>query len=174
LGEPVTYFEDQLTDIQIVCCYANSDLYDLGGLEPSVRDDELETVRSWCDPCAALTAPANRGADVKGLAASKAGAADVCEEKLRIAFTSGRDGNTEIYVMDANGSDPRNLTDNPGDDEEPAWSSDGTKIAFTSSRDGNAEIYVMDTDGSNQKNLSDSPEGDDHPSWSPDSVTIIP
>ena len=64
--------------------------------------------------------------------------------QAKIAFISDRDGNFEIYVMDADGSNPTNLTNNPGRDSFPAWSPDGSKIAFGSDRDGNMEIYVMD------------------------------
>src|SRR5437016_4483694 len=66
----------------------------------------------------------------------------------RIAFVSNRDGNNEIYVMDANGSGVTRLTNNAAGDSGPAWSPDGTQIAFSSSRDGNAEIYAMNADGS--------------------------
>ena len=62
----------------------------------------------------------------------------------RIAFISNRDGNNEIYVMDADGSNQTNLTNNDVYDDFPNWSPDGTKIAFASARDGNVEIYVMD------------------------------
>src|SRR3989442_11795477 len=64
-----------------------------------------------------------------------------------IAFTSDRDGNAEIYTMNADGTGQTNLTNNPFFDCCPAWSPDGTRIAFTSNRDGNVEIYVMNADG---------------------------
>jgi Tol biopolymer transport system component len=85
----------------------------------------------------------------------------------KIAFTSTRDGNNEIYVMHADGSGPTRLTNNPANDSEPAWSPSGTKIAFKSDRDGNAEIYVMNADGSGQANLTNNPSSDYEPDWSP-------
>src|SRR5216117_1720966 len=64
----------------------------------------------------------------------------------QIAFTSNRDGQNEIYVMNADGSGATRLTNNPAADGGPIWSPDGTKIAFISDRDGNVEIYVMNAD----------------------------
>ncbi|HEX6744883.1 MAG TPA: hypothetical protein VF087_11720, partial [Solirubrobacteraceae bacterium] len=63
----------------------------------------------------------------------------------------------DIYVMRADGTHVRRLTDSPGLDEGPVWSPDGTKIAFSSDRDGQQEIYVMDADGSNPRRLTDNP-----------------
>jgi len=68
-------------------------------------------------------------------------------QQAQIAFDSDRDGNWEIYVMDADGKNQRRLTNNPADDWGAAWSPDGQRIAFASRRDGNIEIYVMDADG---------------------------
>jgi Tol biopolymer transport system component len=93
----------------------------------------------------------------------------------KIAFTSLRDGNAEIYVMNADGSDQTNLTKNPAADEYvPAWSPDGSKIAFSSNRDGDYEIYVMNADdGSGQTNLTNYPAVfDGYPAWSPDGSKI--
>jgi dipeptidyl aminopeptidase/acylaminoacyl peptidase len=64
-----------------------------------------------------------------------------------IAFESYRDGNWEVYVMNADGSGEINLTKNSAYDYEPSWSPDGKKIVFISDRDGNFEIYVMNADG---------------------------
>jgi Tol biopolymer transport system component len=94
----------------------------------------------------------------------------------RIVFASNRDGNLEIYMMNADGSDQVRLTNNPGDDWEPAWSPDGSRIAFTQqvvSGDGvDSEIYVMNTDGSDQVRLTNNPGDDWYPAWSPDGSKI--
>ena len=89
-----------------------------------------------------------------------------------IAFISDRDGNDELYVMNADGSGQRNLTNDPFSDTDPAWSPDGSRIAFASTRDGNLEIYVMDADGSNVRRLTDHPAIDVDPTWSPDGARI--
>ena len=98
----------------------------------------------------------------------------VCVDvQAQIVFSSERDGNPEIYVMDTNGGNQRRLTNNPDDDWEPSWSPDGKRIAFSSDRDGASEIYVMDADGSNQLNLTNNNPGlDSSPSWSPDGKRI--
>ena len=90
----------------------------------------------------------------------------------QIAFVSRRDGNPEIYVMDINGGNPQNLTNNRHDDWDPLWSPDGKRIAFASDRDEIFEIYVMDADGGNPQNLTNNRHDDRHPSWSPDGERI--
>jgi len=102
-------------------------------------------------------------------------------------FVSWRDGNGEVYAMDANGSKPRNLTQNPAKDVRPAWSPDGRSIAFVSSRspssrckpgpgrcwrDRQSEIYVMNADGSRKRKLTRDRASDDLPTWSPDGRRI--
>jgi Tol biopolymer transport system component len=62
----------------------------------------------------------------------------------KIAFTSNRDGNYEIYVMNADGSEPQNLTNNPAQDNYATWSPDGKKIAFVSNRIGGHDVYAME------------------------------
>ena len=90
----------------------------------------------------------------------------------RIAYASDRDGNYEIYVMNADGTGLTRPTNNTAEDTYPSWSPDGSKIAFTSDRDGNREIYVMNSDGSGQTRLTKSAGQDLSPSWSPDVTKI--
>ncbi len=66
----------------------------------------------------------------------------------KIAFTSDRDGNREIYSMNPNGSAIRRLTFNPHEDDYPAWSPDGSKIAYLSEE---SFIKIMNADGSGQQ-----------------------
>ena len=91
----------------------------------------------------------------------------------RLAFASSRDGNTEVYVMAADGTNPTNLTQNADTDGwNLVWSPDGQRLAFTSERDGNTEVYVMDADGTDPTNLTQSAGDDWTPVWSPDGQHI--
>ncbi len=99
----------------------------------------------------------------------------------KIAFISLRDGNSEIYVMNADGSGVTRLSSNSA--SEPAWSPDGSRIAFISARDTGdvrrpdgaappTEIYVMNADGSGATRLTDHPAADGSVAWSPDGSRI--
>ena len=85
----------------------------------------------------------------------------------QIAFSSDRDGNFQIYLMDADGSNQRNISNSSLSDSFSNWSPDGTQIAFEGLRDDSTEIYVMDADGSNRKNISNSSQDDYYPAWKP-------
>ena len=82
----------------------------------------------------------------------------------KIAFTSNRDGNPEIYVMNRDGSGLRRMTNNPAIDVTPTWSPNGNQIAWVSDRTGNPKIYVMNVDGTGQRMLIG--EYCDRPTWS--------
>lgn len=90
----------------------------------------------------------------------------------RIAFTSNRDGNLDIFAMDSNGKSPTNLTNNTTLDLQPVWSPNADRIAYASFAGGNFEVFVMDADGSNQTNLTNDASTDNDPAWSPDGSQI--
>ncbi|MGB9618922.1 MAG: carboxypeptidase regulatory-like domain-containing protein, partial [Armatimonadota bacterium] len=74
--------------------------------------------------------------------------------------------------MDADGSNPHPVTNDPFQDWHPSWSPDGRKLAFTSDRSGNIDIWVINADGSEARNLTNHPATDWHPAWSPDGTRI--
>jgi TolB protein len=89
----------------------------------------------------------------------------------RIAFTSYRDGNAEIYVMGADGIGLARLTRHPADDKEPTWSPDGRQIAFLSTGPGETTLRVMNADGTDARSIAGTFNGTS-PSWSPDGMMI--
>jgi Tol biopolymer transport system component len=91
----------------------------------------------------------------------------------QIAFQSRRDGDHEIYLMDADGGHLRRLTFDPGRDLHPAWSPDGSQIAFVSSRSGNNDIYLLDIETGDIRQLTATPEFEFYPRWSPDGTQIL-
>ncbi len=70
-----------------------------------------------------------------------------------VVFMSLRDGNWEIYRIDANGGGLTRLTQNAANDGLPVWSPDGRSIAFVSNRNGAWAIWAMNADGSGQRQL---------------------
>jgi len=90
-----------------------------------------------------------------------------------IVFQSNRDGDFEIYIMNIDGSNQRQLTDNDVDDKYPRVSPDGRYISYSSVQAGNSDIYIMNRNGSNQQQLTIHTNNDWLPSFSPDSQQII-
>lgn len=90
----------------------------------------------------------------------------------KIAFTNqyGEDMNQDIYVMNADGSNPINITKHPVPDNSPSWWPDSRRITFCSYRDGSPSIYVMNADGSNLMKVVANGE---KPSMSPDGTRIL-
>jgi len=139
----------------------------------SNRDgDDFELYTRWAsdrlDDCADAC-----GSDVRRLTDNRADDRHPAwsPDGSRIAFSSDRDGDLEIYTMLSDGSDVRQLTDNQSDDEYPSWSPDGSRIAFSSNRDGDYQIYTMLSDGSDVRRLIEL-GGANIPSWSPDGSRI--
>ena len=94
-----------------------------------------------------------------------------------IVFRSGRNGNHDIYLMDADGSHVRQLTKHEATDTMPAFSPEGRRIAFTSQRDGDYEIYLLhlSKDGAVEKlqRVTRCPGRDMHPKFSPDGKWLV-
>ena len=92
----------------------------------------------------------------------------------RLAFISDRSGHADLWVVDVDGGNLRNLTDDEAKDHSPAWSPDGQWIAFASLRDALYwELYVMAADGSDVQRLTWWEDASDlYPSWSPDGTRL--
>ena len=93
----------------------------------------------------------------------------------KILFTSTRDGNREIYIMNPDGSEQVNLTQHPATDLQAVWSPTGEKILFVSDRGGARNLYLMDPDGTHvQRAFKRKIEPwRDWPSWAPDGKQFV-
>ncbi|HKE02183.1 MAG TPA: hypothetical protein VKE69_14290 [Planctomycetota bacterium] len=91
----------------------------------------------------------------------------------RLAFSSMRDGNWEIYTAAPDGTDVRRVTDNAVYDSQPTWSPRGDRIAFTSNRDGKRRVYTMAPDGSDARRVTTSDADDFNPAWSDDGSRLV-
>ena len=90
---------------------------------------------------------------------------------LHLAFASDRSGQIQIYVSDADGQNPRQLT-STGNNWAPAWSPDSSALVFVSDRDNNRELYTIHLDGTGEHRLTNTPTDEDRPAWSPDGKKI--
>jgi Tol biopolymer transport system component len=97
----------------------------------------------------------------------------------KIAFAACREReagsvycNTDIYLMNADGSGQTRLTHDPAYDANPAWSPDGRTIGFNSFRDGPSHLYTVNSDGTGERRLTNGPDGEGYPAWAPDGSRI--
>src|SRR6266404_2941252 len=90
----------------------------------------------------------------------------------RIAFTSTRDGNPEIYVMDADGTSAGRLTNSPGLDGDASFTADGQAVVFHSQRTGHRQIFQQPITSSDAVQLTQEPADNSQPTMSPDGETI--
>ena len=86
----------------------------------------------------------------------------------KVVFESYRDGNSEIYIANDDGSELGRLTNNSAADIQPRLNRGGTKIAFASKLPGNYDIYIVNPDGSGLTRLTTNVKDDVNPNWSSD------
>jgi Tol biopolymer transport system component len=132
-----------------------------------------------------IGADGSNGVNLTAESNSNDGFADFSPDGTRLVFRSSRSGNFDIYTMNVDGSDVRQLTDDPARDNFPAFSPDGQSIVFTSDRDnivdrfGNkiSKNYVLNLqpDGSpgTLRRINNFPGQDGHPEFSPDGQWIV-
>lgn len=119
--------------------------------------------------------PANRsfnnlnGNRIADFAASGVCVSLNCAQNGKIAFIR----NSDIFMMNSDGTNQTNITNNGANNSSPNYSPDGSKIIFSTNRDGNNEIYRMNADGSNPMRLTNNAASDTSPYYSPDGAFII-
>lgn len=91
----------------------------------------------------------------------------------QLAFESYRDGNAEIYLIDEDGGNLINLTQNPAYDGMPAWSPDGKQLAFASDRDGNPDLHILDLETNTVRRVTNGGGFNVDPAWSPDGKRLL-
>ncbi|MDJ0838527.1 MAG: hypothetical protein QNK37_18565 [Acidobacteriota bacterium] len=85
----------------------------------------------------------------------------------KVAFSIAKDGNSDIWVMNLDGSDAVQLTRHPGIDTNPSWAPGGRSLLFTSDRTGTPQIYRMDADGLNRVLITTQNSFNDSAKWNP-------
>ncbi len=91
----------------------------------------------------------------------------------RITFAGYFYGQWDIFAIAPDGSPPRQLTNDPYEDLDPAYAPDGTRLAFASRRDSNWDVYILDLVTGLETRLTTSPEYDGAPAWSPDGKSLV-
>jgi TolB protein len=90
-----------------------------------------------------------------------------------IAYYAEQEGRGDLYVMRADGSGVRRVTNTAADEGSPAFAPDGQRLAFDADLAGNFDVYVMALDGSGRTRLTTDPARDVSPAWSPDGASIV-
>jgi Tol biopolymer transport system component len=94
-------------------------------------------------------------------------------DRTRIAFSSNRGGSFDVWVMDADGHNPRRLTTDPGAEGDPAWTPDGSRLVYTATpKTGLPQLAIIRVDGTDNRALTTPAGGNRSADVSPDGTTI--
>ena len=136
----------------------------------------FDSTRSGDGDIWVVNADGSGAANLTKAPASGDNAAAWSPDGTRIAFHSqrGAPSNTDVYVMNADGSNQTRLTTDANVDAVPSWSPDGTRIVFRRNTLGqqDGDIWAMNADGSGEVKLTEDTAADDNPAWSPDGTKI--
>jgi Tol biopolymer transport system component len=91
----------------------------------------------------------------------------------KIVFTSTRNGDADVFIINADGTGLKNLTDDDAYDDQPALSPDGTEVVFVSDRDGNRELYLMNVAEGTVVRLTNTDTSEIDPVFTPDASGVI-
>ena len=93
--------------------------------------------------------------------------------RLMVFSSTRHSERSSIYLQRIDGSAVVQLTNDPADNAQPAFSPDGKHIAFASTRSGSWDIYIMDAEGKNTRQITESAGQEMHPSFSPDGTRLV-
>jgi TolB protein len=85
----------------------------------------------------------------------------------RLTFNTDRDGNQEIYIMDASGNDLVNVTNTPYIEGLADWSPDGMRLVLYSEQKKDKDVYILDLATGQWTNITNSPYSDEYCAWWP-------
>jgi hypothetical protein len=158
-----------------------------GGLERfgyPITEPMEETIGNWtgtvqyCERRRMEHHPENQGTQYEvllGLLGNAIYTGDVATTGGKIAYTSTQGGEQDIWVMDANGTNAYNVTNNPASgDFQADWSPDGSQLVFVRGTEvtQNQDIWIINADGTGARQLTDNPAADWGPAWSSDGTKI--
>jgi dipeptidyl aminopeptidase/acylaminoacyl peptidase len=99
--------------------------------------------------------------------------AALAPDRTQVAFSSNRNGNYDVYVMDVDGQRLRRVASTPAQEGEPAWTPDGSRIVYTVTSGTTPQIAITDLEGTESRVLTTASAGSHSPSVSPDGRTIV-
>lgn len=106
--------------------------------------------------------------DIKELGIIKALSISWSPDGKKIAFSSDKQGNFDIYIINADSTNLTNITNTENNEALPSWSPDGLYITFISiDENGKEQLYIMNKDGSGKRKITNFQFNSGNPDWSP-------